>query len=387
MSKARRETLKLVSVTISNNSSTIEQAITSVAPHVDEVVLIDTGITDDTKERVVVAAEATPVRVVKYQWIEDFADARNFALRMAKTSDAQWALIVDSDEWLTFPNGIDLKARLREVQQTSDRVVHVPDEIRSYHKIRFIRVPATKAFVGRTHEVYPGTGPRWEDVTFGEHVKTSEQFQRKFERDERILMEETAAAPADQRWWYYLGDTRKNLKKIDSALAAYIKAGQCDGWDQEGAWAWYQAAWIYGEKKDSARALWACQEGLRRHPGIAELAWTAAHFCYWLGRYHHAVSYASAAVALGMHAGCAGALDRTGFQWAPALWEKPYEVLMYAYEKMGQPALAAEAAELFHQAIAARETHQPKFQPATTTTKVSMSDAILRSVAENAQTG
>lgn len=68
--------------------------LASVAPLVDEIVVVDTGSTDDT----VRLAEDAGARVVSFPWCDDFAAARNAALPHA-TSD--YLLILDADERLT----------------------------------------------------------------------------------------------------------------------------------------------------------------------------------------------------------------------------------------------------------------------------------------------
>ena len=57
----------------------------------DEMVIVDTGSTDDT----VALAREAGARVIDFEWIDDFAAARNASLRAA-TGD--WAFILDIDE-------------------------------------------------------------------------------------------------------------------------------------------------------------------------------------------------------------------------------------------------------------------------------------------------
>jgi len=60
---------------------------------VDEVVLLDTGSTDETVE----LALANGFRVFHHAWADDFADARNAAISHAR---GQWVLSIDADERL-----------------------------------------------------------------------------------------------------------------------------------------------------------------------------------------------------------------------------------------------------------------------------------------------
>ena len=58
-----------------------------------EILIADTGSTDATKE----IASAFPVKLVHFDWINDFSAARNFTLQQA-TND--WILVLDCDEYV-----------------------------------------------------------------------------------------------------------------------------------------------------------------------------------------------------------------------------------------------------------------------------------------------
>ena len=76
-----------------NESARIVRALASVASCVDELVVLDTGSTDAT----VSLARSAGARVGHFDWCDDFAAARNAALKLA---DADWNIVVDADEWI-----------------------------------------------------------------------------------------------------------------------------------------------------------------------------------------------------------------------------------------------------------------------------------------------
>jgi len=69
----------------------IERCLDSVRAHVDAMLVLDTGSRDATPE----IARRAGARVAHFGWCDDFAAARNAALRAA---DADWALVLDADE-------------------------------------------------------------------------------------------------------------------------------------------------------------------------------------------------------------------------------------------------------------------------------------------------
>jgi glycosyltransferase involved in cell wall biosynthesis len=91
-------TIALVMI-VKNESATLRRCLDSVRPWVDDLVVIDTGSTDDTVE---IATDAG-ARVEHFTWIDDFSVARNHALRLA---NADWNVILDADESLNV--GVDL---------------------------------------------------------------------------------------------------------------------------------------------------------------------------------------------------------------------------------------------------------------------------------------
>ena len=74
-----------------NEEKYIEQCLNSVNELVDEIVIVDTGSTDRTKE----IAKKFNAKLFDFEWIDDFSAARNESLKHA-TKD--WILVLDADE-------------------------------------------------------------------------------------------------------------------------------------------------------------------------------------------------------------------------------------------------------------------------------------------------
>ncbi|TCN22299.1 tetratricopeptide repeat-containing glycosyltransferase family 2 protein [Mesobacillus foraminis] len=78
---------------VKNEEGTIERCLESVKGIVDEIIIVDTGSTDRTKE---IVAQYTD-HVVDFCWVDDFAAARNFAFSHAKMDYIFW---LDADDVL-----------------------------------------------------------------------------------------------------------------------------------------------------------------------------------------------------------------------------------------------------------------------------------------------
>jgi len=85
-----RPTLSLCMI-VKNEEAYIAQCLMSVSPVIDEIIIVDTGSTDRTKE----IAQAFGAQVYDFQWTYNFAEARNFSLLHAH---GDWILVLDADE-------------------------------------------------------------------------------------------------------------------------------------------------------------------------------------------------------------------------------------------------------------------------------------------------
>ncbi len=79
---------------IKDEEKTLSACLDSARSIVDEIVVLDTGSTDNTPE----VARSRGAKVYYFQWNDDFATARNEAL---KYTTGDWILVLDADERLT----------------------------------------------------------------------------------------------------------------------------------------------------------------------------------------------------------------------------------------------------------------------------------------------
>ena len=82
-----------LSIIVRDEATRIEACLRSVQDFVDEMVVVDTGSTDET----VALAQACGARIEHLEWPGDFAPARNAALEHVK---GDWVLVLDADEQL-----------------------------------------------------------------------------------------------------------------------------------------------------------------------------------------------------------------------------------------------------------------------------------------------
>ncbi len=105
--KPTRHTISVCMI-VKNEAERIERAIQSVLPFADEVVVVDTGSTDDT----VNIAKKLGAKVGFFQWCDDFAAARNASIDLA-TGD--WIMWLDADDYIPHSEGQKI-AKLKGIQ-------------------------------------------------------------------------------------------------------------------------------------------------------------------------------------------------------------------------------------------------------------------------------
>lgn len=82
---------------VKDEEQVIDRSLSSIWHLVDEIIVVDTGSNDHTKE---IAAKYTP-HIYEFKWIDDFSVARNYA---ASKASGEWILVIDADEYVDEEN-------------------------------------------------------------------------------------------------------------------------------------------------------------------------------------------------------------------------------------------------------------------------------------------
>jgi tetratricopeptide (TPR) repeat protein len=88
---------------VKNESANLADALSGFSSFADEIIVVDTGSSDNTKE---IASRFT-TKIYDFEWVDDFAAARNFAMSKAGKSYQLW---VDADDRITAKHGGHIEA-------------------------------------------------------------------------------------------------------------------------------------------------------------------------------------------------------------------------------------------------------------------------------------
>ena len=91
---------------VKNEAKTLPRSINSLKSAVDEIIVVDTGSTDDTIE----VAKSYGAKVVETTWNDDFSTPRNLAIDSA---NGDWIIMIDADEYFNAELGMR-NSKLRE---------------------------------------------------------------------------------------------------------------------------------------------------------------------------------------------------------------------------------------------------------------------------------
>ncbi|REE84489.1 tetratricopeptide repeat protein [Paenibacillus taihuensis] len=99
---------------VKNEERTLARCLDSVKGLVDEIIIVDTGSTDTTKE---IALRYTS-NLYDYTWTRDFSAARNESLRKAT---GEWILVLDADEFVEQENHDKLRSFISQADASLPR--------------------------------------------------------------------------------------------------------------------------------------------------------------------------------------------------------------------------------------------------------------------------
>ena len=219
-------TTRLALVMIARDEAAgIGRALQSARPHVDRMIVLDTGSTDGTQD----IAASLGAEVSTFTWCDDFAAARNASLAL---SDADWNLVLDADEWIEkVPDGA-LSADalpagggdfLGWVRRDSGM-----DEggARGRAQCWIPRLlPKGTLYEGRIHEQPAGPGgARRLPLVLGHDGFMPGSLARKGDRNETLLMQALAAAPEDPYLWFQLAKEHQVRDRSAKAALCFAEA-------------------------------------------------------------------------------------------------------------------------------------------------------------------
>ncbi|WP_110954018.1 glycosyltransferase family 2 protein [Anaerosinus massiliensis] len=208
---------------VKNEEATIERCLGSVAKAMDEIIIVDTGSTDTTKE---IVRQFTNT-IYDFTWIDDFAAARNFAFQQATQEYILWLdaddvmLTDDLEKLLTFKQSADktVDAYTMNYNLSFDTNGNVASKLR---RNRLVKRTNHFQWIGAVHE-YLAVGGKIVnlDISVTHKKEKSDTYDRNLKIYENRLANGEEFSPRDL---YYYANELNDHQRYEEAIVYYKKA-------------------------------------------------------------------------------------------------------------------------------------------------------------------
>jgi len=237
---------------VKNEEASLKECLSSVKDLVDEIIIVDTGSTDKTKE----IAKMFTNKVFDFKWVDDFAKARNYGIKKAKMDYVMW---LDGDDFVpkdTLKYLLNLKKEMTDDMYMIkyDLVTKDSNYNFSFYRERIIKNTPNCRFVGAVHECINVFGKTTYLPLSIEHRKTEKEG--KSDRNLNIFKKTKAKRKLTTRELYYFGRELFDHRQYDeciSTLKKFLK--RKDFWVENAIDANYTIAKCYLAKNEINQEL------------------------------------------------------------------------------------------------------------------------------------
>ncbi len=258
---------------VKDAATSLPRGLESIRDFVQEIIVVDTGSRDGTPA----LAEALGGRVYSFPWTDDFAAARNEALRHAA---GPWVLSLDADEYFDDANRRklrDLLAHLPEEEAAYVMTMRSPMPAGSPLDIQNIRLFRHHPQVRWQYRVHEQVGPAIRRLGHPIHTtdvvihhagyQDPQTRGRKLERNARLLELDLHDHPEDAFVLFNLGTAYDELGRTDEAIALLRRSLQLAPPEYSTIRDTYAALLQCHRRLGQRDAAWAvCREGRQRFP-------------------------------------------------------------------------------------------------------------------------
>lgn len=321
---------------VRDEEQTLERCLRSAAPIADEIVLVDTGSVDKTVE----IAEKYTNRIYHFDWIDDFAAARNFAFDQARSDYCLW---LDADDVLPQASVREIKRLKSEMPPDTD-VVMMPYHVGfdpsgaptfTYYRERLIRRAAGLRWIGAVHEVITPQGKVLYSTAAVEHHKEKPPEPGRNRRIFEKMMAQGQSLDARQQLYY----ARELLEAGEAACAAPLfeaLIAQKEAWAPNRIDACVQLSACFQRLGQREKALSPLLQALRFAPPRAELCCQIGNWFLDDGQPKTAAFWYQAAL------NCPDDSREGGFSTPDCRGYIPLMQLCVCYDRMGNTREAAQ---------------------------------------------
>jgi tetratricopeptide (TPR) repeat protein len=277
---------------VKNETKTLPRLIESVLPLIKSWRIIDTGSTDGTQALIQELLGHLPGELIERPWVNFGHNRSELVAKFHPAAD--FGLLLDADQIVEFDEDI-WSSKIENADKYQLKVFE--GEI-VYRMTYLVKARSGLKYVGSTHEVLDADS-RMKRVLYEKisvrHVADGGAKADKFERDERMLLDDIATRKATARTYFYLAQTQATLQKNDAAIKNYETCIRLSRWNEERYIACLRAGRILFSTEPE-RALEFFEQGNQIIPTRIECAYEAARVLADLNQHERAVAILTQAI-------------------------------------------------------------------------------------------
>ena len=243
---------------VKNEEDVIGRCLECVSDLFDEIIIVDTGSDDKTKE----IAKKYTKDIYYFKWIEDFAVARNYSFSKATKDYIMW---LDADDIILDEDKEKIKELKRNINKSVDIVMmkyntgfdSEGNATFSYYRERIFKRSKKLRWVGEIHEVIPLIG---NIIYFDAAISHKKLKQNDPKRNLRIFENMISKGKElDPRQQFYYARELYYNKRYEDAINIFnnfLDSGK--GWVENCINACQDLSYCYYAIGDSKKAINAC---------------------------------------------------------------------------------------------------------------------------------
>ncbi len=323
---------------VKNEAATIERVLKCARACCEELIVVDTGSTDNT----VAIAESLGAKVYHFEWINNFAAARNFAFQHCSKD---WILWLDADDVLSSQS----QKRINELKQLDldDSI----DAVFMPYQLSFTAEGKCTYSVLRERLIRRKSGLKWEypiheciAVPYGraititdaavEHRPLAEKIVEKKDRNISILEQAVLNGDKQPRNLFYYGNELRDHQRYDEAITIYQEYLEISDLDWEKYMALIYLGDCFAATNQGERALFSYLNAVAIDSSRAEAFNKAGIHFYNQQMWQQAIPFFHAALSLPKPS--CGFISDADYSWVPN------DYLSICYSRVGEIEKAIE---------------------------------------------
>lgn len=216
---------------VKNEEQVLKRCLESAKGFADEIIIVDTGSTDRTKE----IGKNYTEKVYEFVWVDDFAAARNEAFSKATMDYCMW---LDADDVVTEENQEKIK-KLKEILEPDTNMVmmkYVVSEdsqgrdLFSYYRERLVRNGQGFRWEGKVHEaIAPAGKVIYSDIMIHHRKVGAKDSERNLRIYEKMIQEGEVLSG---RSLFYYGRELFEHRRYEEAVQRMGEFLKGEGWKE-----------------------------------------------------------------------------------------------------------------------------------------------------------